>query len=171
MEVNLVFIKKDGTTQSFTLPSAVTFIGRRVDCDMCIPLSVVSRRHCQIYTEYNKVMIRDLKSRNGTFLNGEQIDEAQVKAGDVLAIGPIKFVFQIDGVPENFDEFLPPPEERAKPQTTAASQDETQEADFEQVMEGLPNANGGQSQTMDIDDVFKNDLLGDNDFDLDSDLP
>ena len=171
MEVNLVFIKKDGTTQSFPLPSAVTFIGRRQDCDMCIPLSVVSRRHCQIYIEYNKVMVRDLKSRNGIHLNGEPIEEAQAKAGDVLTIGPVKFIFQIDGVPETFDKFLPPAAERAQPQATATAQDETQEADFEDIMEGLTNGNAGQGQTMDIDNIFTNDFLGgDDDFDLDSDL-
>jgi len=171
MEVNLVFIKKDGTTQSFKLPSAVTFIGRRQDCDLCIPLSVVSRRHCEIYSEFGKVTVRDLKSRNGIHLNDKPIQEAQVKAGDVLDIGPVKFIFQIDGVPENFDGFLPPPGERAtKPEPIAASQDETQEADFEDIMGDLGNGSTGQSQTMDIDDAFKNNFLADNDFDLDSDL-
>lgn len=171
MEVNLVFIKKDGTTQSFKLPSAVTFIGRRQDCDLCIPLSVVSRRHCEIYSEFGRVTVRDLKSRNGIHLNGEPIQESLVKAGDILDIGPVKFIFQIDGVPENFDEYLPPPSEQAaKREPIATDQDETQEADFEDIMGDLGNGSAGQSQTMDIDDAFKNNFLADNDFDLDSDL-
>ncbi|MHC4857105.1 MAG: FHA domain-containing protein [Planctomycetota bacterium] len=151
MEVKLVFIKKDQTTQSFLLPSAVTFIGRRQDCDLCIPLSMVSRRHCEIYNEFGKVMIRNLKSRNGTYVNDESIDETQIKAGDTLRIGPIHFIVQIDGVPP--------------------SKDETQEADFDDLIAGSPGANAGQSQTMDLDDVFSNDFLGGDDFDLDSDLP
>lgn len=172
MTINLVFIRKDGTTQSFPMPSAVTFIGRRQDCDMCIPLSVVSRRHCQVYTEYGKIMVRDLKSRNGTFVNDESVDETQIKAGDVLKIGPVKFVVQVDGVPEQFDEFLPSQTEKIEPQSAVAqNQEETQEADFEQLMEGIPNGNAGQSQTMDIDDIFTNDFLGDDNFDLDSELP
>ena len=171
MEINLVFIKKDGTTQSFKLPSAVVFIGRRQDCDLCIPLSMVSRRHCEIYSEYGRVMVRDLKSRNGTFVNGESIAEVQVKAGDTLRIGQVNFIFQIDGVPDSFDKYLPPATEQpAQPEPTAAAQDETQEADFDQILHGLENGNAGQSQTMDIDDAFGNNFLGNDDFDLESDL-
>jgi pSer/pThr/pTyr-binding forkhead associated (FHA) protein len=170
MAVNLVFINKNGTTQSFKLPSAVTFIGRRQDCDICIPLSVVSRRHCEIYSESDKVMIRDLKSRNGTLVNDESIGETQLKAGDVLKIGPLKFVIQINGVPDKFDEFLPKPARPAEVEAAAPPQNKTQEADFDQVMEDLANGNAGQSQTMDIDNVFKNDLPGDDDFDLNSNM-
>jgi pSer/pThr/pTyr-binding forkhead associated (FHA) protein len=167
MEVHLVFINKDGTTQPFKLPSAVTFIGRRRDCDMCIPLSVVSRRHCEIYTEFDKLMVRDLKSRNGTFVNDESIDEASLKAGDVLTIGPLKFVVQIDGAPNNFDEFLPPSFERqAEPEPKMSAEDETTEADFERVMEDISSDNAGQSQTMDIDNIFTNDFPEEDDFDL-----
>lgn len=174
MEVHLVFITKDGTTQSFNLPSAVTFIGRRQDCDLCIPLSVVSRRHCEIYTEFDKLMIRDLKSRNGTFVNNESVDEAQLKAGDVLKIGPLKFVIQIDGVPEHFDKHLPKSTAEQPAQeapATGFAEDETQEADFDMVMEDLVDLNAGQSQTMDIDSVFTNDLLDEDDFDLNSEPP
>ena len=165
MEVHLVFINKDGTAQPFKLPSAVTCIGRRQDCDMCIPLSLVSRRHCEIYTEFDKLMIRDLKSRNGTFVNGESIDEAALKAGDVLGIGPLKFVVQINGVPNNFEAFLPPSEERQiEPEPlTATEEDETSEADFERTMEELAESNSGQSQTMDIDNIFTSDFPDDDD--------
>lgn len=171
MEVSLVFINKDGTTQSFRLPSAVTFIGRRQDCDLCIPLSVVSRRHCEIYSEFGKVTVRDLKSKNGIHLNGEPVEESQVKAGDVLDIGPVKFVFQIDGVPEKFDEFMPPQQQRPdKSKPTTVEKKQTQEADFDNIVGDLENTGAGQSQTMEIDDAFKNDFLSDDDLDLDSDL-
>lgn len=171
MEVNLVFVMKNGTTQAFPLPSAVTFIGRRQDCDMCIPLSVVSRRHCEVFTEFNSVHVRDLKSRNGTFVNDESIGETQLKAGDTLRIGPVTFVVQIDGVPESFDEYLPTPaEDEAGPAFDAPSQEETQEATIEEIIEEMPDATGGQSQTMDMDSVFKDDILDDDDFDLGSDL-
>ena len=172
MEVNLVFINKDGTVQPFKVPSAVTFIGRRQDCDMCIPLSVVSRRHCEIYSEFDKVMVRDLKSRNGTFINNQSIDEAELKAGDVLKIGPLTFVIQIDGEPENFDLFLPESTEpSATPHPAEPPRDEAKDVDFGQVMEDLSGNNAGRSQTMGIDDVFSSDLLDEDDFDLDSELP
>jgi pSer/pThr/pTyr-binding forkhead associated (FHA) protein len=44
--------------------------------------------------------LRDLGSRNGTILNGKPVDEAVVKAGDSIKIGPLVFVLQIDGQPE-----------------------------------------------------------------------
>lgn len=106
MQVNLVFLKKDGTTSSFSLPSTVTFIGRRQDCDFCIPLPVVSRRHCEINLDAGRVTVRDLASRNGTLVNGTPVEEAQLKPGDVLKIGPVEFVTQVDGTPSDFGTYL-----------------------------------------------------------------
>ena len=168
MEVKLVFVTKFGTTQSFPLPSAVTFIGRRQDCDMCIPLSVVSRRHCELYTEFGKLHVRDLKSSNGTYVNDDSVEQAQLNPGDVLSIGPVKFIIQIDGVPDSFDKYLPPAEEQtASPGATAPHEDETQEADLDQILFDDPlKAGAGQSQTMDIDSIFNNGLSDDDDFDL-----
>lgn len=101
MDVNLVLFKKNGSQKSFTLPSNITVIGRRHDCDLCIPLEDVSRRHCQLDRNNETLEIRDLDSRNGTFLNGEPINgETTVKAGDYLRVGPLTFQFQIDGQPQ-----------------------------------------------------------------------
>jgi len=110
MDVNLVLFKKDGSTKTFSLPSNITVIGRRHDCDLCIPLMVVSRRHCELSLNTETSKIRDLKSRNGTFLNGERIAEATVRAGDYIKIGPLTFLLQINGEPK---EIVPP--KQAKP--------------------------------------------------------
>jgi len=99
MEVSLVLAKKDGEVRTFSLPSTVTIIGRRRDCDLCIPLMVISRRHCEFDQDEGKLQVRDLKSRNGIYLNGEQIQSSQVVAGDTVSIGPIDFIVQIDGKP------------------------------------------------------------------------
>lgn len=171
MEVNLVFVTKNGTTQLFPLPSAVTFIGRRQDCDLCIPLSVVSRRHSELFTEFNKVIVRDLKSRNGTFVNDEPVEEKQIKAGDILRIGPVKFVVQIDGVPDSFAEYLPSPAEvPAESVEEKSSDDDVQEVDFDDLLDNVPESIAGQSQTMDIDSLFNNEILGDDGIDPDSEL-
>ena len=99
MNVNLCLLKKDGTRKLLPLPSTVTTIGRRRDCDMRIPLPSVSRRHCELYMENGRLMVRDLGSRNGTFLNGGRVDETAINAGDALQIGELSFVVQIDGAP------------------------------------------------------------------------
>jgi pSer/pThr/pTyr-binding forkhead associated (FHA) protein len=49
------------------------------------------------------IKIRDLDSVNGTSVNGKPIDEANLKAGDNIKIGPLSFVLQVDGVPNKFD--------------------------------------------------------------------
>ena len=87
MDVSLVLFKKDGSQKTFSLPSAITVIGRRHDCDLCIPLMVVSRRHCQLNYNNEALKIRDLGSRAGTLLNGKPIDEATVRAGDYIKVG------------------------------------------------------------------------------------
>ena len=100
MDVNLVLFKKNGSRKIFPLPSSVTVIGRRHDCDLWVPLASVSKRHCQLNCSDGVLIIRDLGSRNGTFLNGKAVDEAAIKAGDSIKVGPLVFVFQIDGQPE-----------------------------------------------------------------------
>jgi pSer/pThr/pTyr-binding forkhead associated (FHA) protein len=103
MDVNLVLFKKNGEQKAFPLPSSVTVIGRRHNCDLCIPLMSVSKRHCQLNHDGGILRIRDLGSRNGTILNGKPINEAVVRAGDSIGIGPLAFVFQIDGKPETIN--------------------------------------------------------------------
>jgi pSer/pThr/pTyr-binding forkhead associated (FHA) protein len=99
MDVNLVLLRKDGSTKNFPILSSITVIGRREDCDLCIPLMVVSKRHCQLSIEQNELNIKDLGSSNGTFINGRKIEEAVINPGDHIQIGPVSFAVQINGVP------------------------------------------------------------------------
>lgn len=107
MKVNLILFKKDGSTRSFTLPSTVTTIGRRKDCDFCIPLTCISRKHCEFDMDMERLTIRDLNSKNGTFLNGSRISESPIKPGDLLKIGTLSFGIQIDGRPEDIESMRP----------------------------------------------------------------
>lgn len=112
MDANLVLFKKDGSQKNFPLPSDITVIGRRHDCDLCIPLMVVSRRHCQLSQNDEALKVRDLDSKGGTFLNGKRISEATVQAGDYITIGPLTFLLQIGGEPE---EIVSPEQVRKTP--------------------------------------------------------
>lgn len=100
MEINLVFFKKNGSFKSIPLPSNVTVLGRRHDCDLRIPLDSVSRRHCRISNDDGVLNICDLKSKNGTIVNGENVIEIKISAGDKITIGKVTFVVQVDGKPE-----------------------------------------------------------------------
>ena len=99
MDVQLVFLNKDGTTKIFDLPCKVVTIGRRKECDLCIPLMVASRRHCQLTCNGDSLKIHDLKSTNGTYVNGNRINtnEVELNAGDRIKIGPVTLAVQIDG--------------------------------------------------------------------------
>jgi pSer/pThr/pTyr-binding forkhead associated (FHA) protein len=112
MDANLVLFKKDGSQKAFSLPSDLTVLGRRHDCDLCIPLGVVSRRHCQLSQNNETVKIRDLDSKSGTFVNGKRISDATLQAGDYITIGPLTFLLQIDGEPK---ETKPPQAAKPKP--------------------------------------------------------
>jgi pSer/pThr/pTyr-binding forkhead associated (FHA) protein len=103
MNVSLILLKKDGNKQVFPVRNRATILGRRPDCELYIPLQVVSRRHCQLSQEEKSLKVRDLRSSNGTFLNGQRIlDETEAKPGDRLQIGPLTFAIQIDGQPDNY---------------------------------------------------------------------
>ena len=100
MHANLVLFAKNGTQRIFPLSSEITILGRRHDCDLRIPLKLVSRRHCQLSKNDGDLKLRDLGSRCGTFLNGKKVSEGVVNAGDYIKIGPLTFQLQIDGKPE-----------------------------------------------------------------------
>jgi pSer/pThr/pTyr-binding forkhead associated (FHA) protein len=99
LQVVLVMFRSDGERRSFSLPRTITVVGRREDCDLRIPLAEVSRKHCRLINENDALRIEDLGSSNGTFVNGERAQEATLNAGDTVAVGPVTFVVQINGLP------------------------------------------------------------------------
>jgi serine/threonine protein kinase len=64
-----------------------TVIGRASECDMVIKAADVSKRHCRIVLSPDQAIVEDLGSSNGTFINGDQIERAQLNDGDELDIG------------------------------------------------------------------------------------
>lgn len=104
MQVNLVMFKPNGSRKDFPLVNNRTIIGRAESCDLQIPLLSVSRRHCEISIEGDKLTVKDLASSNGTYVNNERINKSEVKAGDRLVIGPVVFTMQVDGEPEEIQQ-------------------------------------------------------------------
>jgi pSer/pThr/pTyr-binding forkhead associated (FHA) protein len=83
-----------GTAPIIALQRPVVLIGRHLDCDARIESSKVSRRHCCVAMAYDRVILRDLGSRNGLRVNGRLVDEIRLKPGDEVAIGPILYRFE-----------------------------------------------------------------------------
>ena len=71
-----------------TFDAEVVLFGRSSACDLRFRVSAVSRMHARIsLIRANRWSIEDLNSKNGTFLNGEQVKRAYVRVGDRLQIG------------------------------------------------------------------------------------
>lgn len=101
MNMVLVGFTKKGVRKDIPVQGAAAVIGRTPDADIQIPVSDVSRRHCQITVGANKVTVKDLGSSNGTFVNDVKIAETTLRPGDRLKVGPFTFVVQIDGHPKD----------------------------------------------------------------------
>lgn len=114
MEVVLVMFRADGERRSFPLLREVTVIGRREDCDLRIPLTEVSRKHCRLVRSGDRVRVEDLGSSNGTYHNNARIQESTVEPGDAIQVGPVTFVVQIDNFPPD-DDIHPPVTPSADP--------------------------------------------------------
>jgi len=99
MQVVLAMFRPDGERRSFSIVRDLTVVGRREDCDLRIPLGDVSRKHCRLIKDDDSLRVEDLGSSNGTYRNGERVQEAVLAAGDRVKVGPVTFVVQIDGVP------------------------------------------------------------------------
>jgi pSer/pThr/pTyr-binding forkhead associated (FHA) protein len=68
-----------------------TVLGREANCDISIPVEHLSRRHVEFEVKGGKLLIRDLDSSNGTFLNGNSITESYAKPGDKIKVDVISF--------------------------------------------------------------------------------
>ena len=66
-------------------------VGRSRDATLTLPHPLVSRQHCEIFEANGRLMVRDLGSRNGTYVANERITEAVLPSGELLTIGAVTF--------------------------------------------------------------------------------
>lgn len=95
--------KADGTRRDFPVSKPRFVIGRTNGCDLRVPLASVSRQHCELRIEGNKIHLRDLGSSNGTHHNSVRVQEVTLKAGDEIAIGSVVFTVVMDGQPRHIE--------------------------------------------------------------------
>jgi adenylate cyclase len=86
--VSIRFIRQDGV-QTFVViaPSQPVVVGRDTACDVRLDGRKVSRRHCRFETTQNGLVLFDLGSHNGTYVNGKKIDEVPIGHGDLIGCG------------------------------------------------------------------------------------
>jgi hypothetical protein len=88
MNAKLVVLK--GAKKATVRLRLPTVIGRSPDASVKVPSALVSRRHCEVYRSGKELVVRDLGSINGTFVNGERIEEPTLLfEDDLLRVGPV----------------------------------------------------------------------------------
>lgn len=68
-------------------------IGRAKENNLTITEDSVSREHVEVTRENDRMFVRDLGSRNGTFVNGKRIEHSPIMHGDILHVGKKEFRF------------------------------------------------------------------------------
>lgn len=100
MEITLVMFTDKLERRDFAIKSKKkATIGRNTECTLQIPLAIVSRRHCELRIDDDELFVRDLGSSNGTYVNDKRVQEAMLRPGDRLTVGPVIFTIVIDGDP------------------------------------------------------------------------
>jgi pSer/pThr/pTyr-binding forkhead associated (FHA) protein len=90
MNYVLQVVRGRSATTTLKLTDNVTSLGRHDDCVIRIKSAQVSRRHCELYEVGGQLMLRDLGSSNGTYVNGKRVTgEQSLKHGDELTVGAV----------------------------------------------------------------------------------
>jgi pSer/pThr/pTyr-binding forkhead associated (FHA) protein len=77
-----------------SLDRDVLTVGRHPECDIRLGSLRVSRRHCIITTDRGDVVVRDLGSTNGTWINGRRVAAAQIRPGDEVLIADVRYLME-----------------------------------------------------------------------------
>jgi len=73
--------------RSYELRAGVNRLGRSAKNDLQLDHPTVSGAHCEIILTADGILVRDLGSTNGTYINQEQITERNIERGGVLHVG------------------------------------------------------------------------------------
>lgn len=145
--------KLQGKNFSITSKSV---IGRAKDCDLPVPYKMLSREHAELRVEGDSLLLTDLGSANGTFVNGKRVKQARVRDGDTVAFAKLAFLVEGPQLPPsgsakadresmnktamrpalNLDVSLPPVEDKSMPDISVSLEIEPgaspeTEADFD----------------------------------------
>ena len=71
-------------------PGAIKTVGRAAGADFILDVALVSRVHCRLTADGDRLDVVDLDSTNGTFVNDKRVNKAQLTTGDRLRIGRVE---------------------------------------------------------------------------------
>ena len=93
----LIYPTGDLLGKRFTMEREALLIGRTTECDIVVELDSVSRRHARIQREGTNIVVHDLGSTNGTYVNQVQIKSRVLSDGDQIKVGNAIFKFLSGG--------------------------------------------------------------------------
>lgn len=97
--MRLRYTQHDGTLAEVVLGDRPLTIGRNPDSDIVLIDDRASRIHAGLRLWDGEYYLKDLKSRNGTFVNGRRIEVTTLKPGDELKIGQTVILFEDENSP------------------------------------------------------------------------
>ncbi len=106
MKAKLIVVGGDAKAAEINLKLPTT-IGRGRGVTLTLPHPLVSRKHCEIFAGDGTLLVRDLGSLNGTFVNNQRIEgDAELPSGELLTVGTVTFRAEYD----DDSELRPPPQ-------------------------------------------------------------
>ena len=75
-------------------PGAVKTVGRAPRADFILEAALVSRLHCRLEAEGETLLVVDLDSTNGTYVNDKRVERARLASGDRLRIGRVELTVE-----------------------------------------------------------------------------
>jgi len=89
----LAYLDSDQQPKEYPFAAGEVVIGRSPECQVCLKDFGISRQHAKLVVDPNGVRIVDLKSKNGTQVNGVPVVEAPLKDGDRITLGRFQITF------------------------------------------------------------------------------
>src|SRR5688500_16610111 len=77
--------------QVFELPEGSVTIGRTEESTICVLHKSLSRRHARLERDGERILLVDLNSKNGTFVNEARIERHELRGGEAFRCGEVRF--------------------------------------------------------------------------------
>jgi hypothetical protein len=89
----MIHVFVQGREKTYALKPGLVYVGRTSNNDIVVPHPTVSSHHASIERTSQGIIMRDLDSRNGTFLRGQRVKECWLGESDEIAFGEVKALF------------------------------------------------------------------------------
>jgi pSer/pThr/pTyr-binding forkhead associated (FHA) protein len=89
----LVVQRGPGAGSRYLLDTDLSTVGRHPESDIFLDDITVSRRHVEFRRDSGSFRVHDVGSLNGTYLNGDRVDDAELQNGDEVRIGKFRLIF------------------------------------------------------------------------------